>query len=217
MNQQVFKAILLCFLFNLGLEGVAQKDSTSSQIYIGLDLGKTIFLNVVKPTSRGFNIEIPARFQVGKKVSVSASLGYTSLAIDTLHKNTDYKSKGFFGKLGVEHAFGNDNFSLGASAVFGSYTNSGTFRIKGDYFDDYTQAYSHYAFSVAFQTYFFVKIPISHKFSLGLTFHQSYILSPLAKNSLRYISWYMPGVGIHGRTSFSTGLSLHAYYQLSTK
>ena len=206
--------LLIFLLLVAGFPGFAQVDSTQKKILIGLDVVKTIFINTIRPTSRGINLEVPARFQVHNLLYLFAAIGYTRLNVDTIYKNTDYKSEGFFGKLGIEHALGNDNFSIGASTVFTSNTNSGKFRIKGDYFKDHTQGFNRQKVSIAFQTYFNVNIPVYDKFSLGLSFHQSYILTEVPKNSLNSISWYLPGVGIHRDNRFSAGVSLQAYYQI---
>jgi hypothetical protein len=201
------------------LFGQAPPDKTEEKqtFLAGLDLGKTIFANLDKNAAIGYTAEGLIKLEHRPGLNLMLSLGYSRFSKAEPYPNTSYTSEGLFGKLGIEQNLNsllNNELSsrLGLCVVLSRFTSKGDFFIEGDYFTTYKQGYSFPYFAAAVQPYFSETLIWLPPFRLDVLAHASWIFTPVRKNGLEDIHYYMPGVGIHRDSRFSAGISFQLFY-----
>jgi len=211
----LFIRVLRFFLLVFGVSSAnGQTKKTLFHHQIGLDIGRTIFINTL-PRSKGFNLEVPCRFRLDSNTVLATCLGYSYFSRKETYRNTDFTSKGLFGMAGVEFSGYEDIIYFGASVVVSQNQTSGTFKIPGDYFETYSKSFAKEKFLIAFQVYNLIKIPLSERVSLGLKMFVSFLANDLPRNSLENISYYSSGIGLHKDNQFTAGINAHLYYNFS--
>ena len=86
-------------VFGYSLPGFAQQDSTSRKIMIGLDLGKTLFINVMLPTSRGLILRVLQDFILINRLSFSQQSVILFYQLTQFTKTQTIILKVFFWKI----------------------------------------------------------------------------------------------------------------------
>lgn len=202
-----------------------QNEPDSSYSIVGIDVGKTVFANLLGSPKIGYSPELiwrsgTLRYKTYLR-GFAFSAGFTRLWKNEPYPNTAYECQGYYMKVGYEwgpsfsSTAKNPAFmTLGLHVVATRFTNRGRFTLEGNFFPDYQQAYEINQFLLGVQPSFQLFIPFSQHFILSGGGQISAIVSPIKKNNSKQISWYTPGMGITKDGRLGGSIFVQLYYKL---
>lgn len=203
-----------------------QSETDSSYLFVGLDIGKTLFANFKPSANSGLTAEVLARTGKKQESKVSNgfffSAGYSWLKRDTIYPNVDFQCQGFFLRAGIElfHPLSQPNnrpvfITYGLNLVASQFKNTGVYKIPGDYFPDYRQTNSIHISSFGLQLATQLSVPFGKSWLISTGINGGYLLNPLSKNNTKTgLTYYHPGIGFTQDRRWALGLSLQIFYQL---
>jgi hypothetical protein len=173
--------------------------STPKQIYIGLDVSKTIGHLCF---SRGayevpIGIEMQGYVRLYKPFVLRGIVGYDRVSVKEPAPNISYYSSGAYCMLGmgVETSVEDVSLSFSALGSISSARERGDIRIKGDYFPDYTTSYSRSGYVTAFVCSADLLYPFGNRYGVMLSARVGFNLSN-DFDSAEWPNYFVPGLGV---------------------
>jgi|GEM_PF-3359693 hypothetical protein len=204
----MIRIFLLIGLLSIQFIPAAQTQGMKS--YFGIELLKTITVNITKNSTPSFDLEITSGHTIAPRIELRANAGYCRVGRDEVFQNIDFETSGFYSRLGVFGYLGSrDDVRLGLGCyITPSLRNQrGTYIIYGHYLGDYIGGFkNNNILTIALEPSAEIGFRISERYSIALNFKLSFqVHDDSPEESPTY---YVPGLGITNNKTVSADMSL---------
>ena len=183
---KVFRLLLALWL--MPLLAMSQKDTV--RLLVGLDLLRS----VPSYYDAGYTFEPSLLYTINNRIQIEAAFGISSISINPIYTNVDYKCNGNYARAGFRLPFGgNSDLSFGLSLGYSTFTEVGKSIFKGKYFGDFTYEKSQRNNLLFVEPSLNYQCKIYRRFSLILQLRLPYVLS--SYNTESFPLYSAPGIG----------------------